>query len=226
MQLVDRIEKRRFVGREFLLLLWMESELFDATLTLPKHGSFGFWLEKRLTLSAEKESTKITAAMPGLGREAKAALLRGQLPESAGVRLARNGNEQSFSLRADSLGVSGLKLSTVLDRDPDAGSGDLVDELMGKKGRGKKREETDEQEVFFERMHATGEFEELLEALYVDFLELRLSPRWTSVVVPTLRAWAQGRPLDADAYQRARAHQPTPAAKPRPRRESSGRDAV
>ena len=42
MQLVDRIEKRRFVGREFVLWLWFESELFDATLSTKEHGEFGF----------------------------------------------------------------------------------------------------------------------------------------------------------------------------------------
>ena len=41
MQLVDRIERRRFVGREFLVWLWFESELFDATLSTKEHGSFG-----------------------------------------------------------------------------------------------------------------------------------------------------------------------------------------
>ena len=59
MQLVDRIEKRRFVGREFLLWLWFESELFDATLSTKAHGSFGLWFEKRLVLSEGKTSTSI-----------------------------------------------------------------------------------------------------------------------------------------------------------------------
>ena len=31
MNLADRIEKRLFVGRELLLWLWFESELFEAT---------------------------------------------------------------------------------------------------------------------------------------------------------------------------------------------------
>ena len=39
-------------------------------------------------LADETESTTIKAAMPGLGREAKEALLRGQLPERVGVRIA------------------------------------------------------------------------------------------------------------------------------------------
>ena len=57
MQLVDRIEKRRFVGREFLLFLWFESEIFEATLQTRKHGSFGLWLERSLVIRAEHELT-------------------------------------------------------------------------------------------------------------------------------------------------------------------------
>lgn len=76
MELVDRIEKRRFVGREFLLWLWFESELFEATLATRAHGPFGLWIEKRLVLSAGKESTRITAPFPGRGREAKESTLR------------------------------------------------------------------------------------------------------------------------------------------------------
>ena len=36
MQLVDRVEKRRFVGREFLLWLWFESEIFETNLGTSK----------------------------------------------------------------------------------------------------------------------------------------------------------------------------------------------
>ena len=46
MQLVDRIEKRRFVGREFLLWLWFESEVLEGTLSTKEHGSFGLWIER------------------------------------------------------------------------------------------------------------------------------------------------------------------------------------
>ena len=117
MQLADRIEARRFVGREFLLWLWVESELFDATLSTEKHGSFGLWIERRIVLSSGKENTRITAASPGLTRDAKEALLRGQLPESAGLRITLGDQDTSFVLKAEQLAVSGLKLATVLDED-------------------------------------------------------------------------------------------------------------
>lgn len=203
MQLIDRIEKRRFVGREFLLFLWFESELLDATLRTREHGSFGLWLEKKLVLSAGKESTKIAGASPGNGREAKEALLRGQLPESAGIRIAWNDDETSLVWKAESMGVASLRLKTAVDQ-KDFEGGDLVDELTGGKGRRTKPEPEDEYEVFFERMMMTQELEGLFQTLYRDFLALRLSTKWSKVVAPALREWAAGREVDAAAYVEAR----------------------
>jgi hypothetical protein len=227
-QLVDRIEKRRFVGREFLLWLWFESELFDATLRTEAHGSFGLWLEKRMTLSAEKCSTRIVGPSPGFGREAKEALLAGKLPESAGIRIALRETETGFLLKAERLSISGLKLATVLDRKSER-EPDLVRELKGARGgkKGKKGKQVDSDddahELFYERMQLTAEIEEIVEALYSDFRALRLSLRWNDHVVPFLRAWARGDEVDADAYAAMRwpQRQPEPAEKPAGRRASS-----
>ncbi|MET0285267.1 MAG: hypothetical protein ABW352_12385 [Polyangiales bacterium] len=199
MQRVDRIEKRRFVGREFLLWLWFESELFDATLSTPEHGPFGLWLEKRLVLSEGKESTRITSPMPGLGREAKEALLRGQLPESAGIRIALREDEQSFVFKAETFAVSGLKLQTVLGKEE---PNQLLEELTGKANKPRpKKEPEDQHEIFYERMMMTADFEQLVEALYRDFLELRLSAHWAATIAPMMRTWTVGGELDVGAYE-------------------------
>jgi hypothetical protein len=216
MQLVDRIEKRRFVGREFLLWLWFESETFDATLTTRAHGPIGLWLEKRLVLSEGKASTRIIAPLPGLGREAKEAILSGQLPESAGIRIAWRNDETSFVLKAEQLAVSGLKLQTVLDTEQEAPSA-LIEELKGKshvrKTTGKPKPEDDAYEVFYERMQLTQEFESVIEALYNEFIGLRLSDVWKASIAPLMRAWVRGEAVDGDAY----------AALKRPRTKSSQR---
>ncbi|MBX7195260.1 MAG: hypothetical protein K1X94_24610 [Sandaracinaceae bacterium] len=218
MQLIDLIEKRRFVGRELLLWLWMESELFEATLETSEHGSFGLWIEKKLVLSLGEESTRIAAPMPGLGREAKEALLRGQLPEAAALRIAWKDDETALAIDAESFALRGLKLRTLLDKaTADAGGevfgGDLVDEMAGKKpGRPKKKRAVDEERereleeeaAFHERMTMTREVEDLLATLYRDFLALRLSRTWGAVVVPAMRRWAAGESVDVDAYRKAR----------------------
>ncbi|MBN8612272.1 MAG: hypothetical protein J0L92_16880 [Deltaproteobacteria bacterium] len=218
MQLIDLVEKRRFVGRELLLWLWMESELSEATLSTSEHGSFGLWIEKKLVLSLGEESTRISAPMPGLGREAKEALQRGQLPEAAGIRIAWKDDETALAIDAESFAVRGLKLRTLLDKANGDGEtttfgGDLVDEMSGKKpGRPKKKKVVDEERerdleeeaAFQERMTMTRELEDLLATLYRDFLALRLSKTWGAVIVPTMKRWAAGEHVDGDAYQKAK----------------------
>ena len=52
--LVERIERNRFVGQEFLLWLWFESVLFETNLAPSGQPSCALWLEARLTLAFEK----------------------------------------------------------------------------------------------------------------------------------------------------------------------------
>lgn len=211
MQLVDRIEKRRFVGREFLLWLWFESEAFEATLSTKKRGTFGLWIEKHVVLSAGKEGTRIKGSYPARSREAKEALALGKLPEAAGVHLSLGDHEITFTLKADRLALSGLTLPTVLK----GGDGEESVSLAPRRppGRGKrttaagdKESASDEKhESFYERMRLTREVEELIEDLYRDFLALRLGPAWKGVIEPALSLWVEGASaVDAGRYRKAR----------------------
>ena len=207
MQLADRIEKRRFVGREFLLWIWCESEIFDATLSTKEHGSFGMWIERQIVLSAGKEVTRIKGTQPAAGREAKEAIRRGKLPETAGIHLSLGERETTFTFKAEQLSVAGLSLPTVLGGADDEAPR-LLDEPGGRPPPKKRREGADRadagHEVFYERMQLTTDFEAVVESLYRDFLVLRLGAAWSAVVVPVLRAWAAGDAVDADAYRDAR----------------------
>jgi hypothetical protein len=209
MQLVDRIEKRRFVGREFLLWLWFESELFEGTLRTAEHGSFGFWVERQISLTSGKEGTRIKGATPAFGREAKESLRKGKLPESAGFHLVVGSAESSFTLKAEQMGIAGLKLPAVLGGEDDApaplldGPPKLVKRKREDVARQEARESDEAHESFYERMNLTREVEARLESLFRDFLALRLGDAWERIVV-TMRAWAAGETVDADAYREAR----------------------
>jgi hypothetical protein len=210
MQLADRIEKRRFVGREFLLWLWFESELFEGTLHTRQHGSFGFWIERQIVLTSGKEATRITGAQPAAGREAKESLLRGKVPESAGFHLLMDHKDTSFRLKAEQLGVSGLKLPTVLGAEEEEAPEALLKGPRKPPGRGREdrarqeqRESDEAHESFYERMHLTRDFESVIEALYRDFLVLRLGDAW-GAVASGMRAWATGEEADVEAYRALR----------------------
>lgn len=209
MDLSTMIESRRFVGREFLLWLWFESEVFEATLHAKDHGSFGFWVEKRMTFSSGRESTAIKGSTPGAHREAKEALCRGKLPESMGFHLSRDDGEASFVLKGETLGITSLALPTVLDDE------EVEEPIAAPARKPKKRREADPEreaeaaadiaaESFYERMRLTQSIEALVETLYRDFLALRLGAAWERDVAPRILAWARGEDVDGDDYRRAR----------------------
>ena len=157
----DQIELRRFVGREFLLWLWFSSETHDATLSTKKHGSFGLWLEGRLVLTQERESTVIKGSAPGRHREAKESLLLGKTPERAGLHLSFGDTEVTLTLRGETMAFAGLTAP---------------------------KEEKDADESFSSRMHHARDVEGIFEALYSDFLALRLSADWTKTE-KAIEAW-------------------------------------
>jgi hypothetical protein len=210
MDTFERIELRRFVGRELLLWIWFESEIFEATLSTKPHGSFGLWLEGRLVLSAGKEVTTIKGTIPGQHREAKEALLRGKMPDLASLHLSWADHEATLTLKAETLGISGLKLPR---KEPDAaptGEGTTAPPRRAPRRRAAPAAAAAElaaseaNEELYERMRVTREIEAIVEALYRDFLALRLGPAWSDVVMPALEAWSLGEALDADAYGTAR----------------------
>jgi hypothetical protein len=185
MQLVDKIERRRFVGREFLLWLWMESELFEETIQTKSHGGIGLWITREIAFSAGKETTRIKGTAPASDREARDALCRGKMPERAGFHIVLDEREASFVLTAETLALGRLTLPCVLDDlKPIDGTSPAAASAEGEPKPDAKAE------AFFDRMDLTKEVEALVAELYGLFLALRLSPAWESTVAPTMRLWA------------------------------------
>ena len=59
-------------------------------------------------------------------------------------------------------------------------------------------------EVLYERMRLVEALETTLEALWGDFLALRLSDAWKLAVVPALQRFAHGEEVDEAAYTKAK----------------------
>ena len=208
MDVFERIELRRFVGRELLLWLWFESEIFEATLTTKTHGSFGLWLEGRLVLSAGQEVTSIKGTMPGHHREAKEALLRGKMPGLASLHLSWADQDATFTLKAETMAIAGLKLPRKESESAAAATGEgtiAPPRRPRRKAPAPPNIPDDEaHEELYERMRVTREIEGIIGALYRDFLALRLGLAWSALVAPALEAWSTGEEVDADGYGTAR----------------------
>ena len=178
MNLADLIEKKRFVGREFLVWLWFESEILEGRLSTRGGKSCELFLESKITLVQEKEKSQLDGAIPASSPEAHEALRQGKLPTKAKVRVTRGEFDYSFVYAADTMALSAVKLPAVV------------------------REEADEQ--FYERMYLLEELELQFDALYAEFAALRISALWDSEVVPVMRAWVHGKDVDLAAYRRTR----------------------
>lgn len=179
MDLVDSIERGRFVGREFLVWLWFESEIFEGTLETRAEGSFELWPEAAITLVAEKEQSRLKGAIPSAEPEAAEALRQGKLPTQAKMRLIKDGLEYALTFTADGLTLSGVRIPATL------------------------KEETDEQ--FEERMDLVEKLDRLFGSLYTDFLALRLGAAWEQHVAPAIRAWIRDDgTIDIGAYKRSK----------------------
>jgi hypothetical protein len=179
MDLVDSIERGRFVGREFLVWMWFESEVLEGTLETRAQGSFELWPEAQITLVAEKEQSRLKGAIPSAQPEAREALRQGKLPTHARLRLIKDGLEYTLQFAADGLTLSSVRIPATL------------------------KQEGDEQ--FEERMDLVEKLDALFGSLYSDFLVLRLGAAWDAHVAPAIRAWIRDdESLDVDAYTRAK----------------------
>ncbi|APR82385.1 Hypothetical protein A7982_07734 [Minicystis rosea] len=179
--LVVRIEQNRFTGREFLLWIWFESVLFETNLTPTGEPPCALWLETRMTLSFDKDESLLKTAAPGAAAEAREALRQGKLPREARIRLTSGDKEHAFLFKADMLSLSGLTIPAELDA---------------------KKDEV--HEVLYERMRLVEALEATLEALWSDFLSLRLSEAWQTAVLPALTHFAHDQEIDEDAYTSAK----------------------
>jgi hypothetical protein len=192
MDLVDLIEKRRFIGREFLVFLWFESEIGDGRVPVDGFGACEIRLEGQITLTCDKEQARLKGAAPSGEPEAHQALRQGKLPAQARVRLSAGDLEYTFVFSADTLALSSVKIPAVA------------------KGEG------DEQ--FYERMYLVEELEAIFASLYAKFVAVRLSPAWGEQILPAIRAWVRGEEtLHPDVYAKLRAKIPAIGAVARPK---------
>ncbi len=200
MDLLDRIESKRFLGREFLVWLWWKSELTDGHMTIKGFDSCDVWLDGQLTLETraqEVEQSTLKGAAPSATPEAREALRQGKMPTKARICITHGEQQYACVFGAETFGLSGVKIPALL------------------------QEAEDDQ--FYERMYLLEVLEEILGELYKEFLSLRLSPLWETDLIPAMRAWIQDdQILTPDSYLNLLAQVQDNASEQKPRQESDG----
>lgn len=180
---LDLWEQKYFLGPDFLTWLWINSEINGNLLNLkPVKASsqppetfpeaVELWFESRLTLESggggEKKS--VTCQTPGTEwAEAHTALRQGKKLTRGRLRIRTEEKEWGLSLSADTLTPQGVKFPKTFSPGEEAEDGEV--------GR------------FMERVALLNELTGILESLFRQFLELRLSADWESAELPRLNRW-------------------------------------
>jgi hypothetical protein len=165
MDLIQRINGTRFLGREFLTWLWFRSEAQEGLFTIGDRP-FELWFDAKLTLSTHgelKEENVIHSESPTETEEARVSLQSGKQVKEARVRLVADQKQWGATLKADDMSVSGLKIPALLSREED--------------------------EKLYERFYLLEEFEDFFDRLFANFLQLRLDDDAWSQEVSEIRTW-------------------------------------
>ncbi len=159
-------------GREFLTWLWFKSEERGGSIMIPNSGDVEtIFLQKIVLESGEGEYSE-TVACRGLHadlEEGKSALRKGKKVTEARIRLGAGNDQFEFTFKADAFCFQSLKLPVPTDE-----------------------EEEDREGRILERIYLVEIVMKTMEQLFALFLEIRLSPRWTSEEMPHMNKWLNG----------------------------------
>lgn len=168
MQLIERVRDTEFLGREFLLWLWYNSEIKGGTYTL-EDGEVELWVDRRIVLRHDDDegSEKIicTGDNPHL-KEARFALSENKQVTESQLRLKIEDNEFSFILDSEWMNMKSFKTPKVMndvDDDPDG--------------------------IFYEKMFLIERAVSALDAIFTQFIKLRVSPDWDESEKSALLDW-------------------------------------
>lgn len=173
MDVLKAMEEKAFWGHEFLTWLWFRSETEEGEFVLPGQQPVNLWIEERLVLeSLESESKENILKSGDVARSAEAAagLAVGKKVTQARFGMARGDVTWTFLLDGATFDVRGMKIPPVTVE-------------------GEEAEEDEAAATMLLRLSLMRECLDVLDALYREFVELRLSGTWESVTVPAMGKW-------------------------------------
>ena len=168
MDLIDKVNQTRFLGKELLTWLWYRSDKQEGLFRIDGVGEpFELWFDDKLVLDVAidrvKEVNSIRGESPTETAEAKAALSVGKKVADARLRVVKDQREWVVSIKGEELALSGVKVPSLLSREED--------------------------EKVLERLELIEELEQVLDSLYATFLRLRMdSVAWREEVT-AMRGW-------------------------------------
>lgn len=169
MQVLERVKETESLGREFLAWLWFRSETDRGMFDLGEDGKAEIWFDRRMTLQAVHdmgmESITCAGDHPNM-REARFALAEKKEITLAMIKLTIGDNQWSFVMDSTWMNYRSLKTPKVMqdkDEDPDG--------------------------IFYEKMYLIEAALNAMDAIFEQFIKLRVSPEWEAEEHPALVNW-------------------------------------
>ncbi len=149
-----------FLGREFLTWLWFKSETQNHKIKIKNLGDFQIFIDNKIILSSSSGSVKensLKGNSPAYAREAGIALSSGKMLSEAKFILQNRELNWSFSISADDLSLKSIRLpETTKEKSKD---------------------------YFTQRIQYAKMLNDILEDLYKEYINLRLSKNFKEEAV-------------------------------------------
>ena len=168
MQLLEKVRKTDFLGREFLAWLWYRSETEQGHFQLGDK-TVEIWFDGKIVLEGENERGLETVSCSGQSqdmKEARFALAENKEIVQATVVISMEDNQWSFVLDALWMNFKTFKTPKVVQ--------DKKDDPDG---------------LFYEKIYLIEAAISAMDDIYVEFLKRRLSPEWSDNELPALAKW-------------------------------------
>lgn len=143
---------RNFLGREFLTWLWFKSESQNHKIKIKNLGEFQLFIDNKIILSSASGSVRensLKGNSPAYAKEASTALSSGKMLSEAKFILQNHELHWSFSISADDLALRSIKIPNVT--------------------------KDTSKEHFTQRIAYTKMLNDILDALYKEYMDLRLT---------------------------------------------------
>lgn len=166
MDILDLLNSKEFLGREFLTWLWFKSETQEGTFTLDKSKQAVLWFDDRVVLQSAGNAMVTCQGESSELIEARHALRDGKKVTQAKIKLIVGDNDWSFTLDSTWLNLKGVKTPRV-----------MLDTKEDPEG------------LFYEKASLLDTAISVVEQLFIQFIKIRISAKWDSKEVPAIRKW-------------------------------------
>ena len=169
MEVMEKVEKKDFLGKDFLVWLWFKSEVNHGVIEIEDKGHAEVRFAGKITLESEDDEKSESITCSGINsrlKEARYALTENKKITQASIKLILEDDEYSFSMDSLWMNYRSFKTPKVFQDDKD-----------------------DPEGLFYEKVGLMEKAVSTMDSLFLSFIKIRLSPEWEEKELPAITAW-------------------------------------